>query len=228
MKRLRVLSLFLLGIVLLVSAGCGRGGQGITPAYTRYEEGHWTLTDAMTAAENAEITESESKVSAVFAFPDGAVFTAESFWFAEKYYQGDSVLPEVNLIRTGEEPSGGEDVVCTLCFTDALSEDLAPAGEIRRSFSKDSSGHERLDSFSVRDGMTESTGFPDGEKFYIAPLGHFPEAPEGGWPDGQKMYIVLTADAGDRCARIAYEYTWAAEPETIEVPEQAGPIEYFP
>ena len=227
-KSRKILLSLLLVLTLLVLSSCrlfgfGRGGQGVTPGYTRHEEGHWTRTDILRTADEAAVAleDGGSLETLTFAFPDGAIYTVEAFWLEERYYPSDSVSPGINVIRSGAE-TYAENVVCALYFA------ATPDGEPLAYFRDDMSGTASVERFSIGEIMHESSGYTGGEKYYLTPSAHFADVDPGQLADGDRIYLVLTASGGESAARIAWEYNWVAEPEDIEVPESYGPIEYFP
>lgn len=212
---------------------------GVTPGYTRHEPGHWEKTDTLyfgspeearkvdgvTVA--ARFADTDNGTSAVYTFTDesGAetVFTVESYWFADRYYADDSFAVGVNILRDpdGESAIGG--VSASLAVADVTpGEGKFGYQPTVRSYFKKANG-EIVEKFGLNENMTYSEG--SAGKYYIDLRGSFP----AGETDGEKIYAVLgVQDDLDRGTRlfIAREYTWAAEPEDIEVPPEYGPIEY--
>ena len=226
-------------------------GQHVEPGYTYEEPGHWELTDVLTFDIGADrepekgirvsLTRNE-KGYAVFTFTvtedvsfsgeeghsckgETAVFTVEAFWFGESYYPSGSVQPGFNILREADTDHTPGYVGCDVFIGDIEpQEDGSWSARTRvRDWFANAKG-EKLESFSIEENMTKSTGY-DGKKYYLTPTGHLPAGEE----DGEKIYIVLTAAAREGHARAmtAWEYTWVAQPETIVVEDRYGPIEYF-
>ena len=208
-------------LLILVMPGCRKGGQGITPGYMRHEEGHWQKTDTLRDGVGVHISSDDTLETITYSFSNGEEFTVESFWFEDRYFPSDPVSPGINVIRKGKD-TYAMNVSCKLFFMDKPDDD----GVILATFRDDMTGTASIERFAIGEVMSESTGYQDGEKYFLTPTGHFEDAGYENLKDGDKMYIVLTAEGGDMRARIAYEYSWVAEPEDIEVPEQLGPIEY--
>lgn len=215
-------------------------GAGIsaTQGYTRHEPGHWEQTGILyfgpleavretggvTVA--AELTAEKSDI--VYTFTDAAgaqsVYTVTPYWFEERYYADDSFSVGVNIVRTPDEDNAPGGVTASLAIAD-LAQGEGEYGFIPsiRSYFTTASGQE-LQRFNVHENMTFSSGSEG--KYYINPYGILP----AGEADGQKLYALLgVQDDLDRGTRvfIAYEYTWFAVPEDIEVPAEYGPIEYY-
>ena len=243
----------LLTALLVLTAGCAQKsapirGQHVEPGYTYEEPGHWELTDTLyydvgldkRQGSKTELSLSRSeKGYAVFTFTvtedanfsgeeghscrgEKAVFTVEAFWFGESYYPSSSVQPGVNIFREADADHTPGDVVCSLFIGDFALRDGTVTGSARDRFT--TMKGEPIESFSIGENMTQATGY-DGKKYYLTPTGHLPAGEE----DGEKIHIVLTAadSEGLACAYTAWEYSWVAQPETIVVEDQYGPIEYF-
>lgn len=251
-KKPYVLWAFLIPALLLpLLSGCGKAsdnsagateyivGQSIEPGYTRYEPGHWDKTDILYFGPNEETRrEDELTITAgrddkqnivyTFTAADGsrAEYTVELYWLRDFYYASDYIYPKVNIWRAAEPDDAPGDVIASLAVGDIEpgAGDYGVKVDVRSYFGsvRDGAPYER---FSIGENMTQDTGY-DGTKYYLDTSGHLPEGIE----DGEKIYIVLgVMDGGEGTTRMytAWEYTWAAEPETIEVPDQYGPIEYF-
>lgn len=235
--------LLLLIAALLLCTGCEKSvtytGQGVRPGYTLEEPGHWEQTDVLQFGPNEETRQEDGmtvaagldeKRNMVYTFTgsDGskAVFTVEAYWFGESYYASSSVQPGVNIRREADAEEAPGDVVCALAVAD-----IAPGEgkygvkvDVREYFKSQKDGTP-IERFSIGEKMTESSG-SNGTKYYLSPKVSLPEGTE----DGEKIYLVLGAmDGGEGTTRMytAWEYTWAAEPETIVVPDEYGPIEEF-
>ena len=235
-KKPRALLLAALAFCLLLSGCAPRGGQGVRPGYTREEPGHWTRTQVMyidplpaetAAADGLTVAvgrTGEGYPSFTFDGPGGQTgFTVEAFGFGDRYFASEAISPGVNVIRQAEGELLG-DVVCTLAFAELHpQEDEAPPEVVivdPFTARRDGTPVER---FSVGEHMTQATGY-DGTKYYIELSGALPE----GKTDGEKLYAALSAQDGEGLITVwtVWEYTWAAEPETVEVPDEYGPIEY--
>ena len=237
-RKRRVSAAILLLALLLLLTACSSGGQGVRKGYTKEVAGHWEQTYVSLFGPKAPEREkngvtiragwNEDKSQRyTFADADGreTTYTVAGYWFSDSYYPGSYVQPDINIIREGEgEPVG--DVIGALCFGD-----VEPGGNeygvkitVRSRF-RTVKGEE-IGSFSIGNGMTEATGY-DGTKYYLNPSAQLPV----GQSDGEKLYMILgTMDGVDRSTRMytVWEYTWVAQPETIEVPDEYGPIEYGP
>lgn len=236
-------AVLLLIAVLLLCTGCEQtvsySGQGVRPGYTLEEPGHWEQTDVLYFGPNEETRQEDGMTVAAgwdedrnmvytFTGADGskAVFTVDAYWFSESYYASSSVQPGVNIIRDADTEDTPGNVVCSLAVADITPGEgkYGVKVDVREYFKtqKDATPIER---FSIGENMTESTGY-DGKKYYLSPNAFLPE----GTDDGEKIYLVLGAmDGGEGTTRMytAWEYTWRAEPETIVVPDEYGPIEEF-
>ncbi len=246
----------LLAALLVLNAGCAQKsapirGQHVEPGYTYEEPGHWELTDTLyydVCADKRQGSQAELSLSrdekgyAVFTFTvteegnfsgeeghscrgETAAFTVEAFWLEERYYPSSSVQPGFNLVREADTAHTPGDVRCDVFIGDIEPlEDGAWSArtQIRSRFTN--ARGETIESFSIGENMTQATGY-DGKKYYLTPTGHLPAGEE----DGEKLYVVLTAADSEGLARAgtAWEYTWAAQPETIVVEDRYGPIEYF-
>ncbi len=248
MKRLIgvLMCIFLMTSLTLVTAAANGdppevppgAGMGVEPGYTRYEPGHWELTDKLYLGSIGEertvngltvttALENENK-DIVYTFTDSdgaqAVYTVTPYWFEERYYAEDRFEIGVNMTRVPDEDSAPGGVSASVVIADVT------LGEGKYGFDAEVLSYfERMDGtevkkFSVKENMRATSN--DGEKYAISLCGEFPV----GETAGQKLYAMVgTQDDIDRETRIfmAWEYEWIDEPEEIEVPPQYGPIEYF-
>lgn len=215
------------------------GGVGVVAGNTIEVSGHWEKTDTLyfgpsrETAQDGDLTVAAAWSDArdmVYTFTSSngerSVFTVTPYWLEDSYYTFSSVQPGVNIVREADSEDAPGDVTAALVFAD-----IQPgAGKYgvkvdTRSKFKTYQGQE-IDTFSIHENMSLSSG-SDGKKFYLTPTGNFPEGETG----GEKLYVVLgVMDGGSGETRMytAWEYTWVDQPETIQVPDQYGPIEYSP
>ena len=245
MKRLLGALLFVLMLPATVCAAAADGppevppgaGIGVEPGYTRTEPGHWEHTDTLyfgsideeRTADGVTVLASleNEKKDIIFTFTDSggeqAVYTVTPYWFPDRCYAEDSFAVGVNIVRSPDEDQEFGEVTASVVIAEVTP------GEGRYGFEpevisyfKKPDGTE-VQRFGVHENMTFSEG--SAGKYYIDLRGRFPAGEE----DGQKLYAVVgTQDEPGRETRvfIAYEYRWVDEPETIEVPDQYGPVEY--
>lgn len=215
-KRILILAFI---VLLAFLASCRHEGRSVIPGYTREEPGHWTKT-GLTVRYAGDNADSPDGKTLTLTFPDGGELTVEPYWFEERYYDSDSVSVGINLILRGGSVSD-DDAVCSVYFSDA------PDGANNLGFFRDAYTNAELSEFSIAKNSAESTGFEGGIKHYVSPRTSFPASNAGGRADDEKLFIIIKVTALDQVSVICYEYTWAAEPETIVVPDQEGPIEYY-
>ncbi|MEE3437977.1 MAG: hypothetical protein VZR05_07490 [Lachnospiraceae bacterium] len=245
MKRLLGALLFVLMLPATVCAAAADGppevppgaGIGVEPGYTRTEPGHWEHTDTLyfgsideeRTADGVTVLASleNEKKDIIFTFTDSggeqAVYTVTPYWFPDRCYAEDSFAVGVNIVRSPDEDQEFGEVTASVVIAEVTP------GEGRYGFEpevisyfKKPDGTE-VQRFGVHENMTFSEG--SAGKYYIDLRGRFPAGEE----DGQKLYAVVgTQDEPGRETRvfIAYVYRWVDEPETIEVPDQYGPVEF--
>ena len=211
-----------------------------TEGYTRYEPGHWELTDVLSfgpleatrqvngvTVTAVPVIDDYGDPDVVYTFTDGSAdssFTVSPYWFEDQLYGDAYFSVGVNIVHAPDDDSAPGGVTASLAVADiTLGEgDYGFLPTVRCHFTK--ANGEEIPRFSVRENMTFSSGSEG--KYYIDPHAKFPVGEE----DGQKIYALLSVqddlDGGTRVF-IAWEYTWVEQPEEIEVPTQYGPIEFI-